>query len=102
MNSKSEFDRCKVPRLVIEEEDKEQEKLQEMELQKVMETLDAEERKWGAAKYKERSNELRNKRVELGPLEPATATKREQEQPKGRRAKKLKYAKIGADWGRAA
>ena len=38
--------------------------------------------------------------LELGPLEPVKATKRDQEQPKGKRAKKLKYPTMGADWGR--
>ena len=68
MNSKSEFDRCKIPRLVIEEEDKEQEKLEEVELQKVIETLDAEEKEWGATnepkKEKEKIIEDRKKVIE--------------------------------------
>ena len=98
MNSKSEFYRCKITRLVLDEEDKEQEKMEEKDLQEIMETLNEEEREWGAAKEKERSIQLRNKRLEVGPLEPVEATKREQEQTKGRRAKKRKYATIGENW----
>ena len=101
LNSKSEYDRCKIPRLVLEEDtSKEQEEIENRELQSLLESLNEEEEEWGAAKAKERSRELMKTNAELGPLEPVRATKREQEQTKGRKAKKLKYAVLGADWGR--
>ena len=101
LNSKSEYDRCKIPRLVLEEDtSKEQEEIESRELQSLLESLNEEEEEWGAAKAKERSRELMKTNAELGPLEPVRATKREQEQTKGRKAKKLKYAVLGADWGR--
>ena len=78
----------------------EQESLGEKKVQRVLEALKEEEKEWGAAKDKERSKELLDTMLELGPLEPVKATKRDQEQPKGKRAKKLKYPTMGADWGR--
>ena len=58
LNSKSEFDRCKIPRLVIEEQE-EIEKLEKLEAEKLQErmtTLDLEEEAWGAEKIVSRNN----------------------------------------------
>ena len=102
LNSKSEFDRCKIPRLVLEEQE-EIEKLEKLEAEKLQErmaTLDMEEEAWGAEIIVSRNNEIKARIRAIGTLEPAKAAKREQEPVKWRRAEKLKYAIMGADWGR--
>ena len=91
LNSKSEFDRCKIPRLVIEEQE-EIEKLEKPEAEKLQErmaTLDMEEEAWGAEIIVSRNNEIKARIRAIGPLEPAKAAKREQEPVKGEEPKSL-------------
>ena len=59
LNSKSEYDRCRIPRLVLEEKEEEQikylEEDEQRELDKIMELLNDEEQSWGAAKEMKRN-----------------------------------------------
>ena len=51
LNSKAEFDSCRIPRLVVEEQDtKKQEEEEEMELKELVEFLDNQVEDWGKQK----------------------------------------------------
>ena len=55
LNSKSKFNRCRIPRLIIEEVDEEQTKEQEeRELREAIEQLEECERAWESQRLKER------------------------------------------------
>ena len=83
LNSKSEFDRCRIPRLIIEEQNLEKDS--EMELQReqeVAEHLEREQRDWERRKTKERAEEhleMMSRRLE--------------------NRKKRKYKLVCEDWG---
>ena len=59
-----------------------------------------EEEALGARKSQARGAEIKDQMKTIGPLEPTRAAKREQEPVKGRRAKKLKHATMGENWGK--
>ena len=55
LNSKSEFDRCKIPRLILEEQDEEEiRKAENQELERDREALEEQARLWGEQKTNER------------------------------------------------
>ena len=59
LNSKSEYNRCKIPRLVIEEVDEEQqEKDEARELQSTLELLKKYEEEWGSQMTTIREQEI--------------------------------------------
>ena len=59
LNSKSEYNRCKIPRLVIEEFDEEQqEKDEARELQSTLELLKKYEEEWGSQMTTIREQEI--------------------------------------------
>ena len=82
LNSKSEFDRCWIPRLTIDENEEGQAKVaiekEQEELNKVMELLNVEESTWGDSKNKEmsRADKMSSSRMSL--LVRNNATKMEQ------------------------
>ena len=100
LNSKSEFNRCRIPRLVLEEIDEEQAD----ELREALELLEQCEKAWENQKTKDRGEELREARNKVAKIkERVTSKKREQEQPqeganKSRR-KKLKHSIEAEGWG---
>ena len=93
LNSKSEYNRCKIPRLVIEEVDEEQQEEEEArELQNIMELLRRQEEEWGSHMTMLREQEIRETRSKLERIEEKIGSrKREKEQKKGATRKKLKY-----------
>ena len=105
LNSKSEFNRCRIPRLVLEEIDEEQADAQEdRELREALELLEQCERAWEDQKTKDRGEELREARNKVTKIkERVTSRKREQEQPQDgtnkRRRKKLKHSIEAEGWG---
>ena len=105
LNSKSEYNRCKIPRLVIEELDEEQLKAdEERELQEAIEWLNKCEEEWQESKTAKREQELRAARSKLSRLEGRVASKkREQEQNKddkgANKKRRIKHEVISEDWG---
>ena len=104
LNSKSEYNRCMIPRLIVEEQDEEQiEKKEQEELRAALDMLEACERAWEQQKTEERILELREARNRLARIEKKTnSSKREQPEwgaATNTRKKKLKYAKMDMNWG---
>ena len=96
LNSRAEFNRCYIPRLKVEEQDKirELEKLEEQELAEVKVSLLEEDRSWEQAKNKERSRAARST------LTVGSSVKREgAPEGAGRKRKKLKYEIVEDNWG---
>ena len=94
LNSKSEFNRCHIPRLVVEQEDEEhmklrleQEKRDKEELAKLMDDLDLT---WEERKQREQEILSNKKRVRM-------SESGEGQKPK--RLKKMKFKIIGEEWG---
>ena len=104
LNSKSEYNRCRIPRLIIEEVDEEQIEEQETrELREATEVMTECEKAWEQLRTKEREQELKVARSRLEKIEArVNAKKREQEQPSGAKnkmRKKLKYDMEEEWWG---
>ena len=101
LNSKSEYNRCKIPGLVIEEVDEEQQEEEEArELQNIMELLRRQEEEWGSHMTMLREQEIRETRSKLERIEEKIgSSKREKEQKKGATRKKLKYDVEEESWG---
>ena len=52
LNSKAEFNRCQIPRLVVEEVDtEEQKKLEEQEVERLQELIERNREEWGSKKH---------------------------------------------------
>ena len=105
LNSKSEYSRCKIPRLIIEEEDEEElDKLEDEELARKREQLEHELSTWSNMKFYARERECREKRRRLEKIErKITARKREQDHEGKieiqKKRRKLKHAIIEKSWG---
>ena len=90
LNSKAEFDRCRIPRLVVEAQDQEEVKaMEEQERQEVQELLREQEEEWGSQRLLEREQLDRAHRSQITKItQRSTAEKREQEKIKGGAMKK--------------
>ena len=105
-NSKSEFNRCRMPRLIIEEIDEKQiQEVEERELRIAMEHLNRCEVEWELDKTRKREQELKEARRKLEKIESKIQSrKREQDGYKGaevdKRWKKLKYNVEEEGWGK--
>ena len=100
MNSKSEFDRCKIPRLQLEQIDEEElRSMGEQELMEDLNTLEEHSRKWSSRKYEERKKKD-NARVWS---RETRSNVREQEDDDGqerkRAKKKRKFVLMEENWG---
>ena len=98
LNSKSEFSRCKIPRLVLEDVDDEEEQIQE-QLDREEYTRNVEEQAeiWGAQALQERKDEDRRRWKGAGKQK---VSKRMEEAPvEQRKRKKLKYSPVEESWG---
>ena len=98
LNSKAEFNRCHIPRLIIEEEDEEsrksrieKEQLYKEETQKVLDNMDLS---WEEKMSRQRDLVDRKRRRQDDPVEDDP-----QIQVARKRVKKTKYAVLGEDWG---
>ena len=111
LNSKSEFDRCQIPRLTIEEQDEEKLKKrkeeEEQEMEKILSSLEEQTNMWGEKKLREReqADKLEGSRL-TRILERSTSTKREPGSTlstgagaQSKRRKKLKHKVEEEDWG---
>ena len=104
LNSKAEYNRSRIPRLIVDQQaDKDIKQMEEEELWKRWEQLEEELREWSQIKYYAREQELREKKRQLSRIEGRIkAYKREQEGaqgPKEGKRRKLIHAKIEKDWG---
>ena len=100
LNSKSEYDRCRIPRLVVAEiEEEEILKKEEQELEITRANIEEQAMVWSNRKYEERREEdLRKWRI--GEYSGSTINKREPEILEGAKKKKRrKYKIIKQDWG---
>ena len=99
LNSKSEYNRCYIPRLRMVEEDvaKELELAEEEELSQISEELNRIEDEWSRSKNKARSKQSLGRKI------GSTGGKRQgainDNKQGGRRPKKMKYGLLDRDWG---
>ena len=101
LNSKAEFNRCQIPRLVVEEVDtEEQKKLEEQEVERLQELIERNREEWGSKKLKEREKELKEKMKKLEQIRKRTEPKKREQNEKGGAAiKRRKYATLPDSWG---
>ena len=92
LNSKSEFDRCKIPRLIVEEEDLEQiEREQKEELETRQKEIEEQAEVWQSSAYeKRREDDRKNWKVRKTSQEGTKRPKKLQK-TEGKRHKKRKY-----------
>ena len=104
LNSRAEFNRCRIPRLAIEEVDEEQiEEQENKELREAKEQLEKYERAWGEDRTREREQELQKARRRLARIENTVGSrKREQDSSNSKEEaakKRLKYDVEDESWG---
>ena len=105
LNSKAEFDRCKIPRLVVEEQEEEPANAKEEQERKDAQEQILEEQieEWGSQKLQEREQIDKAHRSKLAKItERNRVEKREQElsnEGDKKRRKKLKFRREEEDWG---
>ena len=101
LNSKSEYDRCRIPRLVLEEQD--MEKITEEEEQEIAancQIVEEQTNLWGSRKFREREQEDKLTRSSLPKITgTVVGAKREQEEEKGARRKKARHKREPDNWG---
>ena len=99
LNSRAEFDRCKIPRLVVEEQEQETvnavEEQERLETQETQELLDEQMKDWGSKKIREREQLDKAVRSQISRITGRSSVlKREHDSRKGgARRKKMKYQK---------
>ena len=97
LNSRAEFNRCYIPRLVVEEEDEEAktQRLQheEQEIKELLESLELEDLGWEERKRLENELSKKKRRRESESLDD------DRQVGERRKIKKLRYARTGEDWG---
>ena len=96
LNSPAEFNRCYIPRLVVEEEDEEAKTLrlqrEEQEIKELLESLELEDLGWEERKRLENELSKKKRRRESESLDD------DRQVGERRKVKKLRYARIGEDW----
>ena len=101
LNSKSEFERCHIPRLVLEEEEDEEEmeKKEEQRVREEQERIEIQARSWGAKAYKERMEDDRKTWEQEEKV--GAKTRRAEDAPKEQRKRKRrrKLPLLGEQWG---
>ena len=69
LNSKAEYNRCRIPRLVIEEQDEElMREEEEKEIREAVEQLEEQEKAWGSTRIRAREQELGSTKSRLGKI----------------------------------
>ena len=102
MNSKTEYDRCRIPRLVVQEEDEEEiAKKEEQEITDINRELEEESKEWGSRKFVERNQEARRKARNLGGINDKFGSKKRNTEgaEKGARTNRRKFDLLDEDWG---
>ena len=101
LNSRSEYNRCYIPRLVVEEEEEgakaERERLEKEERGKLIKSMGQEDITWEEKKRRARELGLKKRRRETDTGELGSY---EETEPGERiKRKKLKYSTLDEDWG---
>ena len=102
LNSKSEFDRCRIPRLVMEEEDEEQiEKEQEEDLMNTRAAIEQQAKEWGAEAYDRRKeDDWKNWKMKTtSESQNQKRTNDDDTKTPGRRRKKRRFETLPEGWG---
>ena len=104
LNSKGEFNRCHIPRLVLEEEDDDAKKTrlerEQQEKRDLKDCLDKEVECWELGKHRERDlKEKKRGRDQDRGLESPRCSQAEVGTRKRRKVKAKKFATVGEDWG---
>ena len=104
LNSKSEFDRCKIPRLTVEQEDEEEVKKaleEELHLDKLI--VEEQANSWGATQYRARKEQEIGDLGSLGSQPTKTSRSRQdddmEDKDSGRAKKKRRYKLLDDNWG---
>ena len=97
LNSKAEFNRCRIPRLVVEEQDTKLLEEEQLREQKELEDfLDSQMEDWGSREIAVREQEDKIRRSKLGKIDAKSrSNKREQEEEPGTVKKRKKRLKLG-------
>ena len=104
LNSKTEYNRCHIPRLRVEEKEETRRREQEIELEKEQtdRELELEQRQWESGKTSERDRERRellrqwsNSSIEEGSKKRSV----KEQETEGKRSKRRKFALLGEEWG---
>ena len=100
LNSRAEFNRCHIPRLVVEEEDtdtkQKRKEVERLEKEELLINLEEMDRDWEQLKDKNREQAER-KRQRPGELVENDGG--EEDQMGGAKKKRRRYAKLKEDWG---
>ena len=105
LNSKAEFSRCRIPRLVLDRNmDEEIERMEEEELEKRREQLEQELKEWSNLKFYAREYQIMEKKRTLRRIEgrikaKKRAQEKEEDHSKPRKRRKLKYDTLPEGWG---
>ena len=105
LNSKAEFSRCRIPRLVLDRNmDEEIERMEEEELEKRREQLEQELKEWSNLKFYAREYQIMEKKRTLRRIEgrikaKKRAQEKEEDPSKPRKRRKLKYDTLPEGWG---
>ena len=105
LNSKSEYNRCHIPRLRVEDKDEEEEREQRTSLEqdRLEEELSKEQTEWEKDKTRSRDKERRQKAMKIGNKGATVKGAKRTQKTEGSKAapssKRRKYALLGEDWG---
>ena len=101
LNSRAEYNRCHIPRLVLEEEDeqttKEREQLELLEMEQLIKELEQEDISWEERRKKAMEQVVKKRRRDGNSMEPGN--KDGEEQMGRKKIKRLKFSPLGEDWG---
>ena len=105
MNSKGEFNRCFIPRLMIMEEDKQEEirKIEEEDNRKIESWIQENQESWERDKVKKRAEDMKkdldgtSRKGQMKAKAPRESG--EKSKSKERAPKKIKYSLMEDDWG---
>ena len=106
LNSKAEYSRCRIPRLVMEQQDDEEiDKLEEEELNRRKEQLEEELQAWSNIKYYAREQQMRETKNKIRRIEKRILSKKREQADAGegkapKRRRKLEHPIMGEDWGK--
>ena len=98
LNSKSEFNRSHIPRLVLEVQE-DQDVLEEEERRRQEAKFQEDDTRWEQSKMKERSKEHAVFMKEKSNQNNSTNKRESDRERKGRAGKKRKYVRLEEDWG---
>ena len=101
LNSKSEYDRCKIPRLIVEEEEVTEEQSMEQQLREAQASIEEQATAWSNTKYKEQRDMDRGSWKQAREPKGSITRKEHQqdEMEQNKRKKRRKYTLMEENWG---